>query len=328
MKKWLCADIGTTSLQLADASRAGRQAAEVMPENLVWDGVIRSYDAMGSLLADTVRKNRFCKEAAVLLPAGKVYIRSLTLPRMSRAQLELNLPYEFKDYIGDDKVSYCFDYAILSDSPGTDGKTGELELLAAAAQKSTIAEYRQLFKQAGLKLVMAAPEEMGYCGLVRAYIERTPEAANHAFCIVDLGHTSTRFHMLNGFRYSTSRVIELGGHTIDEAIAKALDVETPVARQYKMSNHRDCLSLDACKTIYEQIAVEIMRAVNYYSYDSPDAPLDTLYLCGGGANIEPLVREIGAQNPDLHIVGAQALYPAGITAGVGVSPAALGLAME
>ena len=43
MKNWLCADLGTGSLHLADMGRAGHQALEQMPDNLVWDGVVRSY---------------------------------------------------------------------------------------------------------------------------------------------------------------------------------------------------------------------------------------------------------------------------------------------
>lgn len=328
MKNWLCADLGTGSLHLADMGRAGHQALEQMPDNLVWDGVVRSYEAMGNLLAESAKKNHFGRDAAVLLPAGKVYVRTLTLPRMSDAQLKLNLPFEFRDYIGEDKASYFFDYAVMAVNDGPDGKAPEMELLAAATQKATIASYVQMFKQAGMRLVMAAPEEMGYCALVRGYVEHTPEADRRAFCIVDLGHTATRFHMLNGARYAASRVIDTGIGAVDEAISKALDAEIHTAQDYKLNNYRDCLNLPDCHAAYERIAVEIMRAVNFYRYNNPDTLLDTLYLCGGGANIEPLVREIGTQNPDLRIAHVQELYPAGVTAGAGLTPAALGLAME
>lgn len=329
MKNCLCVDIGSSCLKLASPEKSGAEAVAETPDNLVRDGSIHSYEAAAAFLTETAKNRRFPKEAAVLLPSSKVYVRQLTLPVMTPEQLKLNLPFEFRDYIGDDKASWFFDYAVMRLTDGPDGKSPEMELLAAAAQKATVNSYVQMFRQAGFKLIEAAPEEMGYCALVRDYIEHNPAAADGVFCFVDLGHNATRFHVLNGFRYVTSRVIETGGSQIDAAIAETHGVDAHVAHDYKLQNLENCLTDPACRSVYEQIGVEIMRAVNFYTYNNPDSVLDTLYLCGGGANIEPLAREIAAQNPELHIRRAEELYPAGLAQkAAALSPAALGLSME
>ena len=46
------------------------------------------------------------------------------------------------------------------------------------------------------------------------------------------------------------------------------------------------------KDLYDFIAVEIMRAINYYTYENRDNTLETLYYYGGGSAVTPLIETI------------------------------------
>ena len=76
-------------------------------------------------------------------------------------------------------------------------------------------------------------------------------------------------------------------------IAEAFSVDVHLAHTYLMNNYENCLEREECLAAYENIAVELMRAMNFYRFSNPDSTLSDLWLCGGGAVIRPLADSIG-----------------------------------
>lgn len=60
--------------------------------------------------------------------------------------------------------------------------------------------------------------------------------------------------------------------------------------------------IDACG----DIAVDVMRAINYYTYENRDNNLETLYVCGGGEGIPQLLKAIQETVP-LNLVSLRTL---------------------
>ena len=50
--------------------------------------------------------------------------------------------------------------------------------------------------------------------------------------------------------------------------------------------------------LYSSMAVQIMRVLNFYSFNNPNNNIDKLYYCGGGSRIDGLMKEI-AENVEL-----------------------------
>ena len=66
----------------------------------------------GSTLKKAARDNGIpLTNAAVVLPSTEVFTRELTMPAMTEQQLRYNLPYEFRDFLTDEKSKYYFDYS-------------------------------------------------------------------------------------------------------------------------------------------------------------------------------------------------------------------------
>ena len=119
------------------------------------------------------KEGRFSgKACALILPEYSTYFRSLEMPPISEKQLRLNLPYEFRDFVGNESINYNYDYAVEGYATDEDGKVKAISLLAAAASKTTIKEYEALLYRAGFKLKVALPREMALLNLVRKAIER------------------------------------------------------------------------------------------------------------------------------------------------------------
>lgn len=251
------------------------------------------------------------------------------MPVMTVDQLKVNLPYEFRDYITEDKDSYFYDYGVLHmEMPGEDNP-GSMELLAAAAKKSLIDQYRSMLRRAGLKLVIAAPEEMAYENLLLRYRKRKGITGEHDYGMLDLGHGAVRLHLFTHGHYDITRVIEPGCGAITRAIAELYDVDMHIAEVYKQKNHENVLEREECMEVYRQIAIEVMRVLNFYNFSHQDNNLQELYYCGGGTRIAPLLTEI-ADNMELKLVSIEHLFDTQGGDGIDLvtGPAAIGITME
>ena len=93
------------------------------------------------------------------------------MPAMTVDQLKINLPYEFHDYITEDKDKYFYDYAVINKTSDTDGNLTEMELMAVAAPKETINQYKTLFRRAGLRLTLIAPDYSAIRNIIKDYEE-------------------------------------------------------------------------------------------------------------------------------------------------------------
>ena len=308
-KTYLGIDVGHDMLKLAlvKGSAVKKTAAVPMPLNLLRDGRITSADALGELIAQTMKENRIrASLAAVVLSGEACYLRTTTMPRMNAEQLAYNIPYEFSDYITGELKSYLFDYAVIPETPGADapepGMAGgdeadaadapnRLHLLLSAVSAETMDDVRKTVRKAGLKLGKAAPAECAFLSLIRDYEARSG-AHDREYCILDLGFRAIRMYMFRGPRHVATRVLEVGLVSLNDIIAEAKGVDSHLAHTYLLTNFEDCQTQDVCLAAYDNISVELMRALNFYRFSNPDSQIDTCWLSGGGAELLPLRESI------------------------------------
>lgn len=331
-KKIIGIDIGYDSLKLvlADGGHIKKAVSVPMPEQLIRDGRAVSPEAMAELIRSTMKENGMrCSRAALVLPSEVGFIRNVVMPQMTTEQLLYNLPYEFRDYITDELKNYVFDYAMIStpeemdegtvagfdavdDAP--DPVSGDLpetkkhrvmELMAVAAPKSYMEESAAMLRKAGLKLVKAAPAVCSYISLIRKLDDRyRPEGGE--YCILDLGYQSIRMHIFKGDRHEVTRVLENGLSVLDSILADAYNVDPHLAHTYLLSNYDDCQNKPVCTGTFDNIAVDLKRAINFYSFSNPESRLNDLWLCGGGAVIASL-RAAMQNNLDVRLHPASEL---------------------
>lgn len=298
-------DLGCDSMKLVLCSggKVKKYFQAPMPQNLMKEGRAVSPEALGELLRSALKVNGFsCRDAALVLPNDVVYLRNVTMPRMTAEQLVYNLPFEFRDYISDEFKDYAFDYAMISTPDELLGKkaeaddkkddeegefgSGAMQLLAVAVPLEVIEEYRMALRKAGLKLAKLAPTVSAFRELIVR--QSGGDAPEREDCVLDLGSQSIRMYMFKGGRHVVTRVLEIGLSTIDQVIADALSIDVHLAHTYLLTNHEDCQNAEYCRNTYGNIAVELMRALNFYRFSNPDSRLNDLWVCGGGANIAPL----------------------------------------
>lgn len=308
-------DIGSSSLKIAVFQGGGPRIEEVrLPENLVDEtGAVVLPHAFAQFLRQTKKELSLPRgPAALALPAGQAICRLVTMPRMTTEQLLMNLPYEFSDFIQGVADQYHCDYAVCASSEEDDEANG-VPMMAAAAAKQTLAEYSQMFAQAGFKLKTVLPQEMA---LIQLCQDRG--AGADEFCFVDLGHQVTRITVVWRDRIQATRQIALGGRNLDAIVANEMGVDAFLSNTYKTTNFQDVLTLPAVAEVCERIAVEILKVVNFYQFTYRSSALEGVYLVGGGAAL-PLLRQSIESTVGLPLLDPADLLPeAGGQAAAGV----------
>ena len=297
---WLGVDIGNDAIHISVCKNGEiiDSILEPIPENLVKNGEIMVYDGMVEFLKTIKKKYKLkAKKVSLIMPSALCHLRRVTVPAMTTDQLMINLPYEFRDYIIKEKDKYFYDYAVVETIKDELGETVEFDLLACVALKTDVENYKIMFRQAGLQLVTVLPVELAYINVLRSYYHRHPliaESGERGTCFVDLGYRSIRIYMFTEGKFIGMRALDYGCEKIVSCVADALNIDNHLAKNYLVSNYNDIVNTDGCNRIYSAISLEVMKAINYSSFNNQSWRPSAVYCIGGGAANDALVKTIEA----------------------------------
>lgn len=297
-------EIGSNTLKmvLCAGGKVKKAAVAPMPENLVRDGRVTTPAAMVEFIKNVRKENGIpAGPCAFVLPRQLVIATRVAMPVMSEKELMLNLPFEFRDYVGKEGGKYDYDYVVC----GT--KNNVMDLYAAAVRKDVVEEYYGIFKKAGLTMKTAIPAEMAWANLIRL-----SQDAPKKLCIVDVGHNVTRVNIFSGDNFLMGKDIDLAGAMLDETIAADQQVDAYVAHTRKDANMEHVHSSAAMQDAYRTITSEVMKILHFFSYtdSSEGGALEHVYYAGGSSLIEPL-RTTLLKSTDMTLHHVYRLVPMG-----------------
>ncbi len=291
-KNYIGIEIGNGITTMYQGGKKAKILISRLPENLVDGSDIISPEFLSQFLKNMKKEGGFSgKRCALILPEYSTYFRSLEMPSISEKQLRLNLPYEFRDFVGNESINYNYDYAVEDYVQDEDGKVTAISLLAAAASKKTIKEYEDLLYRAGFKLKVALPREMALLKLVRKAIEREGYD-DRTFAIIDVGFSNTRVYILQGGELKATKTIEMGCREVDSVIAEYYNIDVYLAAAYRETDHEGILESDICRAVYNRISLEVMKAINFYKYENQQSEFKDCFICGSCSDTEILVNNM------------------------------------
>lgn len=275
-------DLGSSCLKIAAIKKGGVELHQLqLPEHLMDGDTVAMPHALSAFLKKAKKDLGLPSgPAALILPSSQVICRMVTVPRMTVDQLMLNLPYEFSDFIHGETHLYHCDYAVCS--PREEDREDEMTMLAAVAGKQTIQDYVHVFAAGGFNLRSILPQETALLQLAQSH------GGEGEYCFVDLGHLATRVFIVRGDRLLTTRRITTGSRDLDLVAADLLNVDPFLCDAYKRTDHQGILRHPRCVEVYEQIAVEALKLINFYHFTNRQNQLRGIYLIGGSAAVEPL----------------------------------------
>lgn len=312
IKTYLGIEIGNLDIKFAVCTedKVKQFVTERLPDNMVREGQVVSWDFMADFIKKKLREHRiFCKDVALVIPEGMTYVRRFTMPYMTVEQMKINLPYEFRDFITEEKDTYLYDYAVMNileeEHNGVIQKS--MDIMAVAILKESIEKYRSMLRQCGLRLRVAAPESCAYQNIIRKHINSHDQKEVSDYAILDIGHDTVDLRIFKEGKYEAGREIETGLKAVTYAIANVFNVDEHIAEIYKSNNQSNVLYSEECMAVYNNIELEVRRVINFFTYNYPNNTLDTLYICGGGAKIEPLM-DLLRSSIELQVKGLNELF--------------------
>jgi type IV pilus assembly protein PilM len=289
-------DIGSSSVKLVEVVPKGRGGFELahlgvapVPNEAIVQGAFLNSSAIVDAIREALDKSRTrTRNAAAAVSGHSVIVKKVSLPRMTRSELEEQIRWEAEQYIPFDVNEVNLDFQIL-DERGE----GQMDVLLVAAKKDLIDDYVQVISEAGLSPVAI---DVAAFAVENAFEANYDASASETVALVNIGAQTVNINVVANGAPSFTRDITAAGNQYTEEIQKALGVSFEEAERIKVGGRRDERSHDvvpreveeAVRSVSESVIGEISRSLDFYGATSAEGRISRVLLSGGGAKVSGL----------------------------------------
>ncbi|MCA1597323.1 MAG: type IV pilus assembly protein PilM, partial [Chloroflexi bacterium] len=304
VNRYLGLDVGHHMIKAVEIEGLNRTSWSVTgvglaptPAFSVADGVVVDSVTLSEAIRDLLRHNNLQSKSAFCSVSGPaVHFRPIRLPRMNEAQLRKAVLFKAREAPTSTPIE---EMIVEYDVHDTDSTSTDLDIFLVAAPKNIVESRADAVAEAGL--VVEAVDLEGFA-LMRALVEGSLDShhRNRTVAIVAIGHTYTEFNIVTHGTFSFPRSIPIGGMHFDQTLKSSLGLDDQGVQELKhLMDVRSLLTADPyaansspehlLRPSLEELVREITRSINYYQSQfaegTPDATVDHVLICGGGARM-------------------------------------------
>jgi type IV pilus assembly protein PilM len=297
-------DIGSHAIKLVRFALTGGSyqlldlALLPVPPDTVVDGIIGDLPAVQSMLRRLITLERIAgKDVALALSGHSVIVKKVQMVRMSEEELANAMPYEAEQHIPFDVYDVNTDFQILSANDTNPNRSGQMDVLLAAAKKGRVDELQQVALGANL---IPAVIDVDMLALINAFELNYPdEIDGHVISLVHLGASMMTVLIVKDGLSTFQRDIALGGNQYTAALQKGLGLSREDAEAVKLGGRPwEGARADVpavLRAVTEEVVAEIQRSFEFYLASSGDDPIERLYLSGGSSRIKGLSQVLASR---------------------------------
>jgi type IV pilus assembly protein PilM len=279
-------------------------AREALDAGIVVGGELREAEELAVVLKRFFRKHKLPRQNVRLgISNNRIGVRSFEIAGIDDAkQLANAIKYRAQETLPIPVEEAVLDYHILGERTDEEGVIHRRVLLVVA-YRDLIDRYVAACKKAGIRL---AGIDLEAFGLLRALVPQlTSEAPRAAAVVLSVGHDRTTFAVSDGHACQFTRVLDWGGRSLDESIAKALDLSPSEAQPIKLALSLADASIPAGLTSEQaqQVREAVLRAVHefarelvsslqFYQSQPGSLGIGELVLTGGTAELPGFAAEL------------------------------------
>jgi type IV pilus assembly protein PilM len=198
-----------------------------------------------------------------------------------------------EQYIPFDINEVNIDFSVLPSSEAAGDTQGEMSIILVAAKKDKINELTELVKGAGLlPLVM----DVDAFAIENMHAINYPVSQDDTTALVNIGASVMNINIIRGGTSLFTRDIPIGGNRYTEAIQREIGLSYEEAEETKKGERSAGNNQAAVTTVVDsvnaEVASEIARTIDYFKSTMPDADVQQVLLCGGGAQVKGLVPQL------------------------------------
>ncbi len=290
-------DIGASSVKLCQLKKTGRGytlerfGMVALPTDTVVDSALMNSAHVVQALQELVSTCRIKhKQVALAISGHSVIIKKITLPQMSRQELDNSINWEAEQFIPFDIADVYMDVQIVGPSANAQG---QMDVLLVAAKKEFVDEYTSVVFEAGLEPIICDVDAFA----VETVFETNYEANGpSSVALVNVGAAKTNVNIVSHGTSAFTRDLSLGGYAFTEEIQKTMGLSQEDAEQVKI-NHSTLPDHTrvAMVGVANNICADIQRSIDFYTATSAEQPPSDIYVSGGSAHLTMLLETMRTQ---------------------------------
>ena len=289
-------DIGSASVKAVRLSNHARGIelhhvgiAHLPPEAIVQGAFLNSSAIVEAIREAVDGASAKTKNVAVAVSGHSLIVKKISLPAMTRDELEESIRWEAEQYIPFDINEVNLDFQILSSGEAEK----QMDVLLVAAKKDLIDDYVNVVREAGLHPAVLDVEAFA---VENAFEANCEVVAGDVVALVDIGAQVVNINVVAGGVPAFTRDISTGGNVYTEEIQKALSVSWEEAERIKIGGSSVEESQEvvpqeveqAIRSVTETMTGEIGRSLDFFAATAAESRISRILLTGGGSRVSGL----------------------------------------
>ena len=273
---------------MGKAYRVAAFGMEPVPPDSIVDGAIIDAGAVADAIRRVFEGNKGfkAKDVCVSLSGNAVIVKKITLPVMTKSELDESIYWEAEQYIPFDVQDVNLDYQILDPGTGPESR-GTMDVLLVAAKKEKISDYTGVIAQAGRTPVIV---DVDAFALQNAYEINYGLEPGQVVVLLNAGASAININILQGDQSVFTRDISMGGNAYTEAVQKELDLPFDAAEQLKKGIPVDGATFEEARPVLravtENVLLEIQKTFDFFKATASSDQIDRIVLSGGASRVD------------------------------------------
>lgn len=289
-------DIGSSCVKVVECAARSKGIellhlgmAKLPPEAIVQGAFLNSSAIVDAIQEAMSQAGVKSKNVAAAVAGHAVIVKKISLPEMTREELEESIRWEAEQYIPFDINEVNLDFQILEGSQ----TEGQMDVLLVAAKKDLIDDYTHVITDAGLT---PAVVDVAAFAVANAWESNYQHDPNEVVALVNIGSQVVNINILSGGVPAFTRDINTGGNAYTEEIQKALSVSWDEAERMKLGGSSDADAQEvvpeeveqAMRSVTDTVIGEISRSLDFFAATAAESRIARVYLSGGGSKVSGL----------------------------------------
>jgi type IV pilus assembly protein PilM len=320
-------DIGSSTVKAVELTAKGKHrefelthlGVAKLPADAIVQGAFLNSGAIADAIREAVDIAKIKAEHVAAAVCGhSVIVKKVSLPMMTRDELEEQIRWEAEQYIPFDVNEVNLDFQIMEST----GAEGQMDVLLVAAKKDLIDDYVQVISEAGLT---PATIDVAAFAVENAFEANYDVRPDEVVALVNIGAQVVNINIVSEGVPAFTRDITTAGNQYTEEIQKALSISFDEAERIKLGesdSDGDQAVVpaevdEAMHSVTDTVIGEISRSLDFFAATTADSRIERVVLSGGGAKVvgfEAAFRErtgltVETLNPLARILPSSKLDP-------------------
>ena len=289
-------DLGSSAVKVVELHRvrAGfelvRAGLEPLEPGAVAEGAIEDADSVAEALRLVFCRSRIrARRVATSVSGHSVIVKKLTLPAMSREELEESIQWEARQVIPFDLSDVYLDHQVLESSPGGE----DTRVLLVAARKERVASRLEAIARAGLSPVIV---DVDGFALQNAYDANYGPGSSVTAALLHIGAAVTNLVVTRGGIPLFTRDLSTGGNQLTGLLQKQLGIGFEEAEQMKKESGLEALEAGPSgallQSAMETLLLETRKSLDLFEAAAEGESIQRVYVSGGCCGLVGLIDRL------------------------------------